>query len=81
MDALWSGLYRRGVRYIRRRADAINARYLQDYVDSIVFPFTYQNYNGVALTHAHARDVDAKGGALALGHHHAFGSELEPHHI
>ena len=49
---------------LKRHADAINARSLDAYRESMVFPFTYQNYNGVALTHACATDVDASGGAL-----------------
>ena len=31
-------------------ADAINARDAQGYIAATAFPFTYQNYNGVALT-------------------------------
>ena len=49
---------------LERHADAINERNFQDYLNSMVFPFTYQNYNGVALTHAKASDVDEKGGSL-----------------
>lgn len=49
---------------LKRHAEAINARSLEDYRASMVFPFTYQNYNGVALTQARASDVDASGGTL-----------------
>lgn len=35
---------------IRRHAEAINDRDLTAYQGSTAFPFTYQNYNGVALT-------------------------------
>ena len=49
---------------LKRHAGAINERDFQAYVDSLVFPFTYQNYNGVALTQAHASDLNAKDGTL-----------------
>ena len=35
---------------IKNHAESINRRDLDAYVASMAFPFTYQNYNGVALT-------------------------------
>ena len=35
---------------IQRHQDAINERDLAKYIDTTVFPFTYQNYNGTAIT-------------------------------
>jgi len=35
---------------IERHSVAINERNLTEYLKTIVFPFTYQNYNGVAIT-------------------------------
>ncbi len=35
---------------VERHATAINHRDLDAYRDSMAFPFTYQNYNGVAFT-------------------------------
>jgi len=35
---------------IERHAEAINRRDLDAYRESMAFPFTYQNYNGVAFT-------------------------------
>lgn len=35
---------------IERHAETINARDLDAYRDTMHYPFTYQNYNGVALT-------------------------------
>ena len=35
---------------IQRHQDAINERDLAKYIDTTVFPFTYQNYNGAAIT-------------------------------
>ena len=35
---------------IQQHAEAINRRDLDAYVASMAFPFTYQNYNGVAIT-------------------------------
>ncbi len=39
-----------------RHAQAINARDVEVYRRTINFPFTYQNYNGVALTIENASD-------------------------
>lgn len=35
---------------VERHSDAINARNRDAYLATVAFPFTYQNYNGVALT-------------------------------
>ena len=35
---------------VERHSEAINERDVDAYLDSTNFPFTYQNYNGVALT-------------------------------
>ena len=35
---------------VRRHGDAINDREVEAYRQTMNFPFTYQNYNGVALT-------------------------------
>ncbi|MBH67246.1 MAG: hypothetical protein CMM58_02725 [Rhodospirillaceae bacterium] len=35
---------------IERHHMAINSRNLKNYIDTVVFPFTYQNYNGLAIT-------------------------------
>ena len=35
---------------VQRHQDAINERDLAKYIDTTVFPFTYQNYNGTAIT-------------------------------
>ena len=35
---------------IQRHQDAIDERDLAKYTDTTVFPFTYQNYNGTAIT-------------------------------
>ena len=45
----------------QRHAQAINNRDLASYLETMHFPFTYHNYNGVALTVAKASDcgVDA----------------------
>ena len=45
----------------QRHAQAINNRDLASYLETMNFPFTYQNYTGVALTVAKASDcgVDA----------------------
>jgi hypothetical protein len=45
----------------QRHAQAINNRDLTSYLETMNFPFTYQNYNGVALTLEKAADcgVDA----------------------
>jgi hypothetical protein len=39
-----------------RHLEAINARDVEAYRRTMNFPFTYQNYNGVALTIANASD-------------------------
>ena len=41
---------------IERHAEAINARDVEAYRQTMTFPFTYQNYNGVALTIEKAAD-------------------------
>jgi hypothetical protein len=41
---------------IQRHAQAINQRDLASYLETMNFPFTYQNYNGVALTVDKASD-------------------------
>jgi hypothetical protein len=45
----------------QRHAQAINNRDLASYLETMNFPFTYHNYNGVALTVEKASDcgVDA----------------------
>ena len=35
---------------IQRHQDAINERDLAKYIDTTVFPFTYQNYNRTAVS-------------------------------
>lgn len=35
---------------IERHQSAINNRDLIAYIDTMVFPFTYQNFNGTSLT-------------------------------
>ncbi len=35
---------------LNRHARVINERNLGQYIKTMIFPFTYQNYNGVALT-------------------------------
>jgi hypothetical protein len=40
----------------QRHAQAINNRDLTSYLETMNFPFTYQNYNGVALTVEKASD-------------------------
>lgn len=35
---------------LKRHAKTINEKNLENYKETMVFPFTYQNYNGVALT-------------------------------
>ena len=35
---------------LNRHARIINERDLGQYIETMIFPFTYQNYNGVALT-------------------------------
>jgi len=35
---------------LNRHARSINERNLGQYTETMIFPFTYQNYNGVALT-------------------------------
>jgi len=37
-------------RAIHRHFEAINQRGHSDYVGTVAFPFTYQNYNGVSVT-------------------------------
>ena len=46
-----------------RHLHAINRRDVAEYRETMNFPFTYQNYNGVALTIEEALDV---GGAARL---------------
>lgn len=41
---------------IERHADAVNARDVEGYRQTMAYPFTYQNYNGVALTVETPRD-------------------------
>lgn len=41
---------------VERHADAINARDIAAYRRTMAFPFTYQNYNGEALTIEQAAD-------------------------
>ena len=35
---------------LKRHAQKINEKNLENYKETMIFPFTYQNYNGVALT-------------------------------
>ncbi|MEM9357766.1 MAG: hypothetical protein AAGB04_16295 [Pseudomonadota bacterium] len=42
---------------LQRHADAINDRDLASYCETMNYPFTYQNYNGVALTIADAAEL------------------------
>ncbi len=35
---------------IKRNTKAINERNLDDYLKTLIFPFTYQNFNGMAFT-------------------------------
>ncbi|MEM7747467.1 MAG: hypothetical protein AAF346_04385 [Pseudomonadota bacterium] len=42
---------------LQRHAEAINDRDLAAYRETMNYPFTYQNYNGVALTIADAAEV------------------------
>ena len=35
---------------VYKHLNAINAQDKQGYLDSVKFPFTYQNYNGVSIT-------------------------------
>lgn len=45
---------------VRRHAEAINERNVDGYLTATSFPFTYQNYNGIALTVDTAEDYPAK---------------------
>jgi len=42
---------------VERHAQTINDRDLEAYRSTMTFPFTYQNYNGVALTIGNAADL------------------------
>ena len=35
---------------IEKHQSAINERDLQTYIETVIFPFTYQNFNGVSIT-------------------------------
>ena len=35
---------------VQKHLNSINAREVREYLDSVKFPFTYQNYNGVSIT-------------------------------
>ena len=35
---------------IHQHHNSINAQDERKYLDSLIFPFTYQNYNGVSIT-------------------------------
>ena len=35
---------------IRLHQKAINDRNIEEYIKTVVFPFTYQNYNGISIT-------------------------------
>ncbi len=43
---------------IERHADAVNDRQIKGYLATMAYPFTYQNYNGVAFTVQSAQDFD-----------------------
>jgi hypothetical protein len=45
---------------IYKHHDSINERNVKGYLQSIKYPFTYQNYNGVALTIKNAIEYQAK---------------------
>ena len=45
---------------VHRHHNAINSRDEQGYLDSVKFPFTYQNYNGVSITIEDQKDYSAK---------------------
>ena len=44
---------------INKHDDAINAQNERAYLDSVKFPFTYQNYNGVSITIENEEDYRA----------------------
>ena len=44
---------------INKHDDAINAQNERAYLDSVKFPFTYQNYNGVSITIENENDYRA----------------------
>ena len=45
---------------IQRHQDAINERELAKYIDTTIFPFTYQNYNGTSITVQKAEEYGSK---------------------
>ena len=45
---------------LQRHAETINDRDLAAYCETMNYPFTYQNYNGVALTIDNASEVGVK---------------------
>ena len=45
---------------VHKHHNAINSRDEQGYLDSVKFPFTYQNYNGVSITIEDQKDYRAK---------------------
>lgn len=45
---------------IQRHQDAFNERDFTKYIDTTVFPSTYQNYNGTAITVQNAEEYGSK---------------------
>ena len=52
---------------VHKHHNAINAQDEQEYLDSVNFPFTYQNYNTVSMTIKDEEDYRTYGKARAEG--------------